>query len=69
MLIENQQDDLSNNSPWTEKYWPKTLNDLIANDHITSTLNSYLQNKNLPNLLFYGAPGTGKTSTIVACAW
>eukprot|EP01132_Coremiostelium_polycephalum_P006631 gene6631-8203_t len=63
--IEQKQID---SLPWVEKYRPKNLNDLIAHEDITSTINKLIENNSLPHLLFYGPPGTGKTSTIQAIA-
>ncbi|PKS06630.1 hypothetical protein jhhlp_007380 [Lomentospora prolificans] len=54
--------------PWVEKYRPKTLSDVAAQDHTTAILQRTLQASNLPHMLFYGPPGTGKTSTILALA-
>ncbi|PYH92739.1 hypothetical protein BO71DRAFT_451212 [Aspergillus ellipticus CBS 707.79] len=54
--------------PWVEKYRPKTLDDVAAQDHTTKVLRRTLQASNLPHMLFYGPPGTGKTSTILALA-
>ncbi|KAL3492508.1 hypothetical protein BJX62DRAFT_224486 [Aspergillus germanicus] len=54
--------------PWVEKYRPKTLDDVAAQDHTTKVLQRTLQASNLPHMLFYGPPGTGKTSTILALA-
>ncbi|PKY08014.1 replication factor C subunit 2 [Aspergillus campestris IBT 28561] len=54
--------------PWVEKYRPKTLGDVAAQDHTTKVLQRTLQASNLPHMLFYGPPGTGKTSTILALA-
>jgi len=51
-----------------EKYRPKELSDVIAHEHIMSTLSSLIEANKLPHLLFYGPPGTGKTSTILAVA-
>ncbi|KAL8674055.1 MAG: hypothetical protein Q9168_001542 [Polycauliona sp. 1 TL-2023] len=57
-----------NLQPWVEKYRPRTLNDVTAQDHTITVLQRTLQASNLPHMLFYGPPGTGKTSTILALA-
>ncbi|KAL1870427.1 Subunit of heteropentameric Replication factor C (RF-C) [Diaporthe australafricana] len=54
--------------PWVEKYRPKSLSDVTAQDHTITVLQRTLQASNLPHMLFYGPPGTGKTSTILALA-
>lgn len=54
--------------PWMEKYRPKTLNEIISNNHVIDTIKKYTEKKFIPHMLFYGPPGTGKTSTITACA-
>lgn len=54
--------------PWIEKYRPQTLDDLASHSDIKSTLEKFMKDKSLPHLLFHGPPGTGKTSTILACA-
>jgi replication factor C subunit 3/5 len=33
-----------------------------------ASLKSFIDSGNLPHLLLYGSPGTGKTSTIIAAA-
>jgi DNA polymerase III delta prime subunit len=50
----------------TDKYKPKKLLDIIGQEEIIKSLNYIKERKNMPNLLFYGYPGTGKTSTIIA---
>lgn len=57
-----------NLQPWVEKYRPKTLDDVAAQDHTVTILRRTLQSTNLPHMLFYGPPGTGKTSTVLALA-
>lgn len=47
---------------WAEKYRPKTADDFIGNTHITGEIKKWLDDKEIPHLLFYGKPGTGKTT-------
>ncbi|KAJ5692575.1 hypothetical protein N7462_001998 [Penicillium macrosclerotiorum] len=64
----DNKEDNTRLQPWVEKYRPKTLDDVAAQDHTTKVLQRTLQASNLPHMLFYGPPGTGKTSTILALA-
>ncbi|KAJ5766540.1 uncharacterized protein N7511_004156 [Penicillium nucicola] len=64
----DNKEDSTRLQPWVEKYRPKTLDDVAAQDHTTRVLQRTLQASNLPHMLFYGPPGTGKTSTILALA-
>ena len=52
--------------PWTEKYRPNNISDIYTQNNINRVLNYCIENNNIPNLLLYGHPGTGKTSTILA---
>lgn len=54
--------------PWIEKYRPVQLNDIIYHTKIIEILRKFLKSKDMPHLLFSGPSGTGKTSTIMACA-
>jgi len=62
------QTEYDDHVPWIEKYRPQTLDDLASHAEIKSTLEKFMKDGSLPHLLFHGPPGTGKTSTILACA-
>lgn len=51
--------------PWIEKYRPQTIEDVLGHNENINTIKNLLNNNSLPHLLFYGSPGTGKTSTII----
>lgn len=53
---------------WTEKYRPETLEDVIGNEEVVDRLKRLSDNAAMPNLLFTGPSGTGKTSAAVALA-
>jgi replication factor C subunit 3/5 len=64
LQLKFQQETL----PWIEKYRPEVLDQIISHDEIINTLQVFIKNKCVPHLLFYGPPGSGKTSTIMAAA-
>jgi DNA polymerase III delta prime subunit len=45
---------------WVERYRPKTLDDLCISNEIRGLISSF--KTEIPNLLFVGTPGTGKTT-------
>ena len=53
-------------TPWVEKYRPNNLDDIVYQTSVVNALKSAKTSGKLQHLLFYGAPGTGKTSTILA---
>jgi len=54
--------------PWTEKYRPKTLGEMVGQEEVVARLKAYAKSKEMPNLLFAGPPGTGKTTAAMALA-
>jgi replication factor C subunit 3/5 len=62
-----KKDTKINKLPWVERFRPHTLDDVISHKVIISTLKKLIKKNNMPQLLFCGPPGTGKTSTIMAC--
>ncbi len=54
--------------PWTEKYRPKTLDEMVGQEEVVARLKAYAKSKEMPNLLFAGPPGTGKTTAAMALA-
>ena len=53
---------------WVEKYRPETLDDIVGHEDVVSRLESYVAEDDLPNLLFAGPAGTGKTTAATAIA-
>ena len=51
--------------PWVEKYRPNQFNDIILDSTNKTILLNIIKQNNFPNLLLYGQPGTGKTTTIM----
>ena len=50
------------NSLWVESFRPSTLDGYVGNEHIIEKVKVYLENGDVPHLLFYGSAGTGKTT-------
>ena len=48
---------------WSEKYRPKTVDDCILPKIIKQKISGVIKTGDMQNMLFYGSPGTGKTTT------
>ena len=54
--------------PWTEKYRPKNLAEVADQKEIVASLKAFVKARNMPNMLFSGPPGVGKTTCALALA-
>jgi len=54
--------------PWTEKYRPKSLDEIINQEEVVSSLKNIVKTKAVPHILLVGPPGVGKTATAHAFA-
>jgi len=53
---------MSNEFLWVEKYRPKKINDTILPQSLKDTFNAIVDKGDLPNMLFTGTAGLGKTT-------
>ncbi|MEM7825584.1 MAG: replication factor C small subunit [Candidatus Aenigmatarchaeota archaeon] len=54
---------------WAEKYRPKKLSEVINQKHVVERVKAFVEEKNIPHMLFAGPAGTGKTSVALALAY
>jgi len=52
---------VTENTLWVEAFRPDTLDGYIGNEHIIDKVKIFIENGDVPHLLFYGGAGTGKT--------
>lgn len=53
---------------WVEKYRPKKIEEIVGQEEVTKRLSTYVEAGNMPNMLFAGPPGIGKTTAALALA-
>lgn len=54
--------------PWTEKYRPHSLKEVMGQRLIVDRLKAFVEKGNFPNMIFAGSAGIGKTTCAVAMA-
>lgn len=57
---------MSSDYLWVEKYRPQTIADIILPKALKTPLKHIVESGELPNMLFTGTPGTGKTTVAKA---
>ena len=50
------------NSLWVERHRPVKLDDYVASPDFKAKVKKWIDTNDVPHLLFYGGPGTGKTT-------
>jgi len=62
-LISNKKTDKTY-LPFVEQFRPATFDEILSHDNNIKILKQFITRHDIPHLLFYGPPGSGKTSTI-----
>ena len=66
-LSSSKKIDLSS-LMWTEKYRPKTLDEVVDQKDILKGISNLIKSPDLPHMLFSGPAGVGKTTTALCIA-
>lgn len=53
---------------WTEKYRPREFSEVLGHPEIVKRAKAFVQNQNMPHLLFSGPAGSGKTTLALIVA-
>jgi replication factor C subunit 2/4 len=62
----NPMKNIKKKIPWVDKYRPKKLDEIIYQEEVIKVLKRCLETGQFTHMLFYGPPGSGKTSTILS---
>jgi replication factor C subunit 2/4 len=67
--IDSKKEKIEKNFlPLIDKHRPKKFKNIILNDVIKSKISAIIDMKIMPNMIFVGPPGTGKTSLVTMMA-
>jgi len=64
-LFYRPTSDIAGEAPLAERMRPKTIDDIIGQDHLVgqgAPLRALIENDRLPSMIFWGPPGSGKTT-------
>ena len=61
-MIYTETMSKKHNSLWVEKYRPQDLSTFVGNETLKNTIDKFLQQNDIINMLFYGPAGCGKTT-------
>jgi len=50
------------NTLFVEKYRPQSIDEFVGNDFLKQKVSLYIEEQDVPHLLLFGRPGTGKTT-------
>ncbi len=53
------------NIPWIEKYRPNSFENIVLDENNKTIFKNIIDTNKTPNLLLFGPPGTGKTTTAI----
>ena len=65
---KKEETNIKNKLPWIEKYRPTVLEEILDHVQIIKSIQKMIADGKLQHMLFFGPPGSGKTSVIVAAA-
>ena len=52
----------SGNQPWAERLRPESWDQFLGQEALRATMQTFIAQKHLPHVLFYGPPGSGKST-------
>lgn len=58
--------DIANEMLWSQKYRPQKVSETILPEKTKKAFQKFVDDRQIPNLLLAGSPGTGKTTAAVA---
>ena len=65
ILLKFNREGIAVSSPLADKIRPKTLDDVVGQKHILAEgkpLRKIIESRKIPNMIFYGSSGIGKTT-------